>query len=809
MTELSKKFAERIKSYFSLERFRTVEDIRRAEARGARGFWLEPDGKDAVQGDRLEWAHHFQTHADLVVFDFELGTVGLVFCFDEQLAAKPSSDETQAIKSVVDKHISRAAYLRHLFLTEDELAPGEEAAKEDWPLCVELVFVVHPEHAEEYRAAIGNALRSEATRVDFLPDIGIGYVDDLQEDATLRRAMPWLLKATRDWLTQRSPEDESTVEWESFLGLRSILLDEYRLPKERLLTLRPSTPRVHVIHGPNGSGKSAFAEALEFIATGRISRLADSVPARTTYLDTIRHPAAPEDKRPSVRLNAQPRDEVGRSPWEEKEEAYRLPDSEEEGHDLERPSGRRAFLEDPMSFRMNQADIDELYGSSPARRAERFLQAFFPGERKARLANETRESLHAQIREDFGELTPVLKKGATLLRQLGTWVAPAAGKGTGRPFQEVLDEWLESMALVDIGHRALSTQLDVKAARKLGWTIPVGWKGLLPMGRPGDLAKRLDQLESRCRELDSELLGAADGPASRRKTPTLPPKDREALDEVGWLCTEKDSDPLGATIQEALSNEHSVRQPWGIVGGKKGWANPLLERIRWLLDSSSMEGMTGELPAWLPVHGRLGSIRSTVQEIQSFDIQTFVETWSGSGLPEAVNELMALFSPARWGYRDLRIEIVKDEDGEELRFVLGDDPKRHAELIFNTAQLTSLALALFLLNAPAQKNPFRLMLLDDPLQNLDEMSVSALARGLHRLVRIAGYAEGWNLLILAHSQRSCERIAREVPCHQYRMPWLTPNHEQQEPCSLVTCTKEGPGSGKLRSITWILSETRN
>lgn len=48
----------------------------------------------------------------------------------------------------------------------------------------------------------------------------------------------------------------------------------------------------------------------------------------------------------------------------------------------------------------------------------------------------------------------------------------------------------------------------------------------------------------------------------------------------------------------------------------------------------------------------------------------------------------------------------------------------------------ALSVALFLLCAPALANPFRILVLDDPLQNMDGMTVSALARGLGKLVRV-------------------------------------------------------------------------
>jgi hypothetical protein len=69
--------------------------------------------------------------------------------------------------------------------------------------------------------------------------------------------------------------------------------------------------------------------------------------------------------------------------------------------------------------------------------------------------------------------------------------------------------------------------------------------------------------------------------------------------------------------------------------------------------------------------------------------------------------------------------------------------------------------------------------LDDPLQNMDEMTVSSLARGLGRLVRI--YPAGWRIVALFHAEEDLHRVRAEVPCAVYRLPWVNPTGAQENP----------------------------
>jgi hypothetical protein len=150
----------------------------------------------------------------------------------------------------------------------------------------------------------------------------------------------------------------------------------------------------------------------------------------------------------------------------------------------------------------------------------------------------------------------------------------------------------------------------------------------------------------------------------------------------------------------------------------------------------------------------------------------------------ALNELMALFTPARWAYEDLLSEPKLEGGARDLALTVGGGvgPMASAvpaELRWNTAELNTCAMSLFLLCGRSRSNPLRLLLLDDPLQNMDELTVACVARGLARLTRlwreIDRASVGWRIVLLLHSEEYADRIRREVPCAFYALPWLSPS----------------------------------
>lgn len=150
------------------------------------------------------------------------------------------------------------------------------------------------------------------------------------------------------------------------------------------------------------------------------------------------------------------------------------------------------------------------------------------------------------------------------------------------------------------------------------------------------------------------------------------------------------------------------------------------------------------------------------------------------GLVDALNELMALFTPARWAYEDVLLSY--EEQGQVGRLQFETDDKRghraRADLRLNTAQLNVFVLALFLLCAPRVRNPLGLLVLDDPLQNMDELTVTTLARGLAKLLAVI--PERWSIMMLFHGEGDLARFHDEITCGVYLLPWLTPTQRGRE-----------------------------
>jgi hypothetical protein len=193
----------------------------------------------------------------------------------------------------------------------------------------------------------------------------------------------------------------------------------------------------------------------------------------------------------------------------------------------------------------------------------------------------------------------------------------------------------------------------------------------------------------------------------------------------------------------------------------------LIERLRWVHEVSR----------------RAHEVGTEVQD--SFVMRLAANDERALGLIDALNELMALFTPARWAYEDVTLRYQVSGPVSRLRFETGelrggDDPhaRARADLRLNTAQLNTFTLALFLLCAPRVENPLGLLVLDDPLQNMDELTVTTLARGLAKLLRVL--PTRWSVMMLFHGEGDLARFHDEVECGVYFLPWLSPTVRGQQ-----------------------------
>jgi hypothetical protein len=140
-------------------------------------------------------------------------------------------------------------------------------------------------------------------------------------------------------------------------------------------------------------------------------------------------------------------------------------------------------------------------------------------------------------------------------------------------------------------------------------------------------------------------------------------------------------------------------------------------------------------------------------------------------LSEALDEVIALFTPARWAYEGLLMN-PNVRDGKVAMELVTMKTRSQAEMRLNTAELNLVVLALYLLCGPTIDNPLGTVIFDDPLQNMDELTSATVARGVSKVASLV--PEGWQLMLMFHGEEDLETFRREVPGSVYYLPWLGP-----------------------------------
>jgi hypothetical protein len=411
-----------------------------------------------------------------------------------------------------------------------------------------------------------------------------------------------------------------------------------------------------------------------------------------------------------------------------------------------------------------------------------------------------------------GELATLAGKAETLARTLAEvneFFSEYAG-ATARPvaqtrqrFARLLDEWLELVALNDLLEKEDQILTTIEAARESQYPLDsnsgLALAGVSPVAAARDRKKRLDQIGKRCASLEQEIGGSrpeegAVGTGPQRFKPlthfNLGALDRAALEGVFGEEYRACDPPLSQAVRMAFGQGKPQRVRTGktsLLIGASGWAVTLArraqaaERALRVLQRSRKSLVQTEGPA------RVAEVLSNLRELQRAAarldregealLQSFLRQIGEKGpLSEALNELLALLTPARWAYEDVVSHADMGGTGQRLRFETRD--KVPAQLRLNTAELNTFTLALFLLCARSSANPLRLLVLDDPLQNMDEITVTTVARGLGKVLRLWQQIDDsrapWRLAILIHGEENLERIRHETPCATYFLPWLSP-----------------------------------
>ncbi|MDA0810030.1 MAG: AAA family ATPase [Planctomycetota bacterium] len=419
-----------------------------------------------------------------------------------------------------------------------------------------------------------------------------------------------------------------------------------------------------------------------------------------------------------------------------------------------------------------------------------------------------------QTRRRSAEAIGDLELALPLLETLNRWEARSgAADGTIEEFAETVNDWLTHYAdhdLAEKGRQLVQTRLLIDDGLA-GVDAEVLGQIAEPESDRSELERRLDALTESTQRLHREK------ESSHRRVLNF------RLAGEGTVEDDGDRPHLPEAALAALDRLVSVEgeETFSSIVRRSVDGNSLAEASVTLSDSRPLMvqvGHAGALSAvvkiarqqqseWQSVSGRLESCEATFAEIlrsleqfrmaaQACDavdtevVNRLQKSLSGP-LASALNELVALLTPARWAYRNVIADTEFGKRKNELNFVLPPEQAGHASrrakspessipmwLLLNTAELNTFVLSLFLLCGPKQDNPLRLLILDDPFQNIDELTITTVARGIGRLMRLWQHEgrgmELWNLLILVHGEGTMNRIRDEISCTASYLPWLQP-----------------------------------
>jgi hypothetical protein len=391
-----------------------------------------------------------------------------------------------------------------------------------------------------------------------------------------------------------------------------------------------------------------------------------------------------------------------------------------------------------------------------------------------------------------------------VLARLDGW-APEPGE-VRLGYSDLLGRWTERLALSDLLKKHLEISQTLRNARAAGWTPA-------EHGSPGVLAESADSLDTsvaglrhaaeQCereledffRQLQSFVQAASVGGGPRSPV-GLSTEEIANLNLVGaWFARQEPTvprEPFGDTIQKALSENASKVCGTVTIGGGQGWTKRPVEFLTSLqpaLDALlAFEQTTDAPPAGAPNRAaeppvycsglaRLQAFQATLESARKVAAAyqqveaTLMRRLTEQRLNEALDEVIALFTPARWAYEGL-VMNPNVRDGKVSMELVTTRTGSQADMRLNAAELNVVVLALYLLCGPTIDNPLGTVILDDPLQNMDELTSATVARGVSKVASLL--PEGWQLLLMFHSDEDLETFRREVPGSVYHLPWLGP-----------------------------------
>lgn len=374
-------------------------------------------------------------------------------------------------------------------------------------------------------------------------------------------------------------------------------------------------------------------------------------------------------------------------------------------------------------------------------------------------------------------------------------------------YPEVLSRWTERLALSDLLKKHLDISKTLLDARTAGWQIDDNVSvGLLAASVDSlrasiaDLTRAAQQCNKEQENLFNQLQKSSvppdSGEGEKHLPTTLSTSEIQNLNLIGdWLAKLEPTQPSGSfgdTIQNALS-ENSSKVFGTITIGAHGWTERPLEFLAIVKPAFDVllafehttnpeQTMSAADRSIEPAHYRsplvrmhayqaaLTSARQVVTAYEEVEA-TLMKRLAEQRLNEALNEVIALFTPARWAYEGL---LIKSEvlDGKVSLKLETTKWQSQAEMRLNTAELNLIVLALYLLCGPTIDNSLGAIILDDPLQNMDELTSATVARGVTKVAALL--PAGWRLIMMFHGEEDLEAFRREVPGSVYYLPWLGP-----------------------------------
>gem|GEM_PF-5593648 len=360
--------------------------------------------------------------------------------------------------------------------------------------------------------------------------------------------------------------------------------------------------------------------------------------------------------------------------------------------------------------------------------------------------------------------------------------------------ETIVSNWLDMHAKLDL----LSKQLDIYRTRMyLEETDPDAWDkvGLQEVPSGEDLKRRVEVLTEQVQKLkrDTEKASRVGKKAVEQyaqssfvnKRSEIEGSDIDEISDgfeelnsvVEWLNIEWEGEETFSefVLRGSKSHKRKVRTPDQtlLLGSREGvdLLRRYFERVRKGLHAMRNHKFDGDDA--LHIVNELLKVSKEYERAAGKSVADFSEKLLG--LEKPLNELLACFTPARWAYSDVAFTVkTLEKDGEDaVAFECMENIQMFLQL--NTAELNLFTMVMYLLCGPRRMDNYhRIIVLDDPFQNMDEMTVSAVARALARVLAIwkeQGFDQ-WRLAIFLHSADDVLRIQEENRCVVHRLPWL-------------------------------------